>query len=85
MLDKQKFAGVVSCDSLQLALDNGTPLESAFLAQPEPVPATTPLNEIFSHVAAAPCAVPVTDEDNQYIGVISKSSLLRALDREGNQ
>ncbi|MBS0857035.1 MULTISPECIES: glycine betaine/L-proline ABC transporter ATP-binding protein ProV [unclassified Tatumella] len=85
VLDKQKFAGIVSGDSLQQALDSGSPLESAFLNSPDPIPAATPLNEIFSHVAAAPCAVPVTDEDNQYIGIISKSSLLRALDREGNE
>ncbi len=85
VLDKQKFAGIVSGDSLQQALASGGSLESAFLEAPLPVPAATPLNEIFSHVAAAPCAVPVTDENNQYVGIISKSSLLRALDREGNQ
>lgn len=31
----------------------------------------------------APCAVPVVDEDQQYVGIISKGMLLRALDREG--
>lgn len=85
VLDKQKLAGVVSGDSLQKALDNNDTLENAFMTSPLPIPATTPLNEIFSHVASSPCAVPVTDEENNYVGIISKSTLLRALHREGNQ
>ena len=83
VLEKQKFVGVVSTDSLKAALAAGEGLDSALLESPAVVPAETSLNELLSHVAQAPYAVPVIGEENQYIGVISKSTLLRALDREG--
>ncbi len=79
----QKFIGVVSIDSLKVALKANLPLESALLELPAPVLADMPLSELISHVAAAPYAVPVVNEDNNYIGIISKAMLLRALDKEG--
>ncbi|WP_413726716.1 glycine betaine/L-proline ABC transporter ATP-binding protein ProV [Sodalis sp. RH16] len=79
----QKFIGVVSVDSLKAVLAANLPLEQALLDSPIPVPADTPLNEMISTVAQAPCAVPVVGEENRYIGVISKGMLLQALDREG--
>ncbi len=79
----QKFIGVVSTDSLKAALVANQTLESALLESPAPVPADTPLSELISTVAQAPCAVPVVGEDNQYIGIISKGMLLQALDKEG--
>ncbi|WP_336794829.1 glycine betaine/L-proline ABC transporter ATP-binding protein ProV [Pantoea anthophila] len=85
VLEKQKFVGVVSTDSLKAALAAGDGLDNALLETPLAVPADTSLNDLLSHVAQAPCAVPVVGEDNQYVGIISKSMLLRALDREGAQ
>lgn len=79
----QKFIGVVSSDSLKRALKENLPLDSALLELPAPVPADMPLNELISLVAAAPCAVPVVCEENNYIGIISKAMLLQALDKEG--
>ena len=79
----QKFIGVVSIESLKTALKANQPLESALLESPAPVLADMPLSELISHVAAAPCAVPVVSEDNNYIGIISKAMLLQALDKEG--
>ncbi|NGX89948.1 glycine betaine/L-proline ABC transporter ATP-binding protein ProV [Rahnella sp. Lac-M11] len=79
----QKFIGVVSIESLKTALKANQPLESALLESPAPVHADMPLSELISHVAAAPCAVPVINEDNNYIGIISKAMLLQALDKEG--
>ncbi|AVF37164.1 glycine betaine/L-proline ABC transporter ATP-binding protein ProV [Rahnella sikkimica] len=79
----QKFIGVVSIESLKTALKANQPLESALLESPAPVQADMPLSELISHVAAAPCAVPVINEDNNYIGIISKAMLLQALDKEG--
>lgn len=79
----QKFIGVVSADSLKRALKENLPLESALLELPAPVPADMPLSELISQVAAAPCAVPVVSEDQNYIGIISKAMLLQALDKEG--
>ena len=36
---------------------------------------------LLGPVAAAPCPVPVIDEEGRYLGAISKSTLLEALDR----
>ena len=83
VLEKQKFIGVVSTDSLKAALAAGEGLDSALLDAPAAVPAETSLNDLLSHVAHAPCAVPVVGEADQYVGIISKGMLLRALDREG--
>ena len=79
----QKFIGVVSIESLKTALKANLSLESALLESPAAVQAEMPLSELISHVAAAPCAVPVINEDNNYIGIISKAMLLQALDKEG--
>jgi len=79
----QKFIGVVSIDSLKTALAGNLALEQALLDSPAPVPGDTPLSELISTVATAPCAVPVVGEDNQYLGIISKGMLLQALDKEG--
>ncbi|GLR10377.1 proline/glycine betaine ABC transporter ATP-binding protein ProV [Mixta theicola] len=85
VLEKQKFVGVVSTDSLKAALAAGAGIDAAILSAPAAVPGDMSLNELLSHVAQAPCAVPIVGEENQYIGVISKGTLLQALDREGNQ
>ncbi|WP_406705931.1 glycine betaine/L-proline ABC transporter ATP-binding protein ProV [Sodalis sp.] len=79
----QKFIGVVSIDSLKAALSANGTLEDALLSSPAAILAETPLSELISTVAQAPCAVPVVGEDNQYIGIISKGMLLQALDKEG--
>jgi glycine betaine/proline transport system ATP-binding protein len=79
----QKFIGVVSIDSLKVALKANQSLDAALLDLPAPVLADMPLSELISHVAAAPYAVPVVNEDNNYIGIISKAMLLRALDKDG--
>lgn len=76
-----KFVGAVSIDSLKAALTQQQGLDAALIDAPLAVDAQTPLN--CSHVGQAPCAVPVVDEDQQYVGIISKGMLLRALDREG--
>ncbi|MGB9096268.1 glycine betaine/L-proline ABC transporter ATP-binding protein ProV [Erwinia sp.] len=83
ILEKQRFVGVVSTDSLKAALASGEGLDGAILATPAAVPGDTSLSDLLTHVAQAPCAVPIVGEDNQYIGIISKGTLLQALDREG--
>ncbi|MDN8543438.1 glycine betaine/L-proline ABC transporter ATP-binding protein ProV [Erwinia sp. BC051422] len=85
VLEKQKFVGVVSTDSLKAALAAGNGLDQAILPTPVAMPGDTSLNDLLSHVAQAPCAVPIVGEDNHYIGIISKGMLLQALDREGSQ
>lgn len=76
------FAGVVSVESLEKALQNNQGIESAVISSIEPIQGETPLNEVISTVAQAPCAVPVINEKNRYLGVISKGMLLQALDKE---
>jgi glycine betaine/proline transport system ATP-binding protein len=80
-----KFVGVVSIDSLKTALSQAQGIEAALIDEPLAVDAQTPLSELLSHVGQAPCAVPVVDEEQQYVGVISKRMLLQALDRGGKQ
>ncbi|MDU2541958.1 MAG: betaine/proline/choline family ABC transporter ATP-binding protein, partial [Klebsiella sp.] len=78
-----RFVGIVSIDSLKTALSVGQGIEAALIDAPLAVEAQTPLSDLLSHVGHAPCAVPVVDEEQQYIGIISKRMLLQALDREG--
>ncbi|MDW8846995.1 glycine betaine/L-proline ABC transporter ATP-binding protein ProV [Erwinia sp. MMLR14_017] len=85
ILEKQRFVGIVSTDSLKAALVSGEGLDGAILPAPVAMPGDTSLNDLLSHVAQAPCAVPIVGEENQYIGIISKGTLLQALDREGGQ
>ncbi|WP_297203786.1 glycine betaine/L-proline ABC transporter ATP-binding protein ProV [uncultured Pluralibacter sp.] len=78
-----KFVGTVSIDSLKAALAAEQSIEGALLAEPLAVDGQTALSELLSHVGQAPCAVPVIDEQHQYLGSISKRVLLQTLDREG--
>ncbi len=83
VVDKdRRFVGVVSVDSLKLAIKGNQPLSSALLEAPEPVSADTSLSELLTLVAQAPCGVPVVQEDQRYVGVITKATLLETLDRE---
>jgi glycine betaine/proline transport system ATP-binding protein len=43
------------------------------------------LSEIIGSVASAPYALPVVDDDNKYLGVISKTVLLETLDYENEE
>jgi glycine betaine/proline transport system ATP-binding protein len=81
--DKSKsFKGVVSLDSLDVEAKRGGTIDGAMLGGMEPISATTPLSDVMGRVAEAPCPLPVTDERNIFLGVISKASLLRTLDRK---
>ncbi|SQB42154.1 glycine betaine transporter ATP-binding subunit [Citrobacter koseri] len=80
-----KFVGIVSIDSLKAALSQAQGIEAALIDESLAVDAQTPLSELLSHVGQAPCAVPVVDEEQQYVGIISKRMLLQALDREGGK
>jgi glycine betaine/proline transport system ATP-binding protein len=80
----QLFLGLVSADSLRAALKGheGTlGLQNAFLANVKTVPAVHAVNELFGQVAQSPWPLPVVDERGHYIGAISKTTLLRFMDR----
>ena len=81
---KQRFLGMVSADSLRAALQNheGTlGLLHAFLPNVQTVPAVHPVNELFGQVAQSPWPLPVVDDQGRYLGSISKTTLLRFMDR----
>ena len=82
---KNRYLGAVSADSLRSALDGHhgpLGLQHAFLAGLEPIPADAPVAGLFGQVAQAPCAVPVVQHDGRLAGVISKTTLLKFLDRD---
>lgn len=81
---KQRFLGMVSADSLRAALkDHQGPLglQHAYLPDVQTVAAIHPVNELFGQVAQAAWPLPVVDEQGRYMGAISKTTLLRFMDR----
>ncbi len=84
---QQRFLGMVSADSLRQALRNheGTlGLQHAFLPDVQTVAAIHPVNELFGQVAQSPWPLPVVDDQNRYIGAISKTTLLRFMDKNSD-
>lgn len=79
-----RYLGIVSTDSLRAALkDHASPvgLQHAFLPDVEAIQSNFPISELFGHVAHAPHAIPVIDENQRYCGAISKTTLLKFMDR----
>jgi len=82
---RRRFLGVISSQSLRDVLQGqgGTfGLARAFLPDIEPLAAAAPVAELFGAVAAAPCPLPVVDEVGEFLGVISRTTMLRFLDRD---
>lgn len=78
---KSRFMGVVSVASLEAAMRRDEhSLDAALLDGAEPVPADTPLQELLTLVRKYDFPVPVVDEDNIYMGVISKNAFLETLE-----
>ncbi|MCB1803238.1 MAG: CBS domain-containing protein, partial [Gammaproteobacteria bacterium] len=84
VIDKgQRFHGVVSVETLSAELKADEPtLSRAYLDDVQTLDADTPLNELIGAVAASSYGLPVVDEDERYVGVVSKACLLQTLDRE---
>ena len=78
-------SGVVSAESLHAALHEHVGplgLAHAFLPDVQSIAADTPVSELFGQVAQVPYAVPVVAEDGRFCGAISKTTLLKFLDRD---
>ena len=60
------------------------PYRKAILPEVEPIAADETLSDVMGKVAESPHPVPVVDAERRYVGAISKSTLLRTLDRSGN-
>ena len=81
----KRFMGVVSSQSLRDALrghQGPLGLQRAFLPQVTPIQAETPVADLFGLAASLPFALPVIDAQERYLGVISRTTLLRFLDRD---
>jgi len=82
---KGRYLGTVSAESLRSALDGHQGplgLQHAYLSGLEPIGADAPVADLFGQVAHAPCAVPVLSGEGRLAGVISKTTLLKFLDRD---
>ena len=83
---QERFQGMVSVESLRAALkghEGPLGLQHAFLPGVQAMEAGHPVNELFGQVAQAPWPLPVVGANGRYVGAISKTTLLRFMDRGG--
>jgi glycine betaine/proline transport system ATP-binding protein len=82
----RRYLGTVSADSLRSALDGHAGplgLQQAFLQALPIIAADAPVADLFGQVAQAPCGLPVVAAgDGRFCGAISKTTLLKFLDRD---
>jgi len=81
----RRLLGVVSAQSLRDALhgcEGMLGLKHAFIDNVHRVDASTPVAELFGPMVNAPCPLPVLGEAGEFLGVISRTTLLRFLDRD---
>ncbi len=82
---RRRYLGTVSADTLRAALEGHVGplgLQHAFLPHLFTIAADAPVAGLVGQVAAAPCGVPVVDDDGRFRGAISKTTLLKFLDRD---
>ncbi len=81
----QHYLGMVSAESLRTALlghEGPLGLAHAFLPHSEKISGEASVSDLFGQVAKTPYPVPVVAEDGHYCGAISKTTLLKFLDRD---
>jgi glycine betaine/proline transport system ATP-binding protein len=81
----QKYLGLVSADSLRTALhghEGPLGLEHAYVPDVVTIASDASVSDLFGQVALAPYSVPVTDANGRFCGAISKTTLLKFLDRD---
>jgi glycine betaine/proline transport system ATP-binding protein len=81
----EQYLGVVSAESLRKALHGHVGplgLAHAFLPDVQPIAADEPVNGLYGQVALCAYPVPVTAPDGKFRGAISKTTLLKFLDRD---
>lgn len=85
VVDSRKhYLGTVSAASLREALhghQGPLGLQHAFLEAVPTLAADTPVAELFGPMASAPCPLPVCDTEGRLLGVVSRTTLMRFLDR----
>lgn len=82
---RKRFMGVVSEQSLRDALRGHSGLlglKHALLPDVQQLSAETPVAELFGPMATAPCPLPVVNEEGAFLGVVSRTTMFRFLDRD---
>ena len=81
----ERYRGTVSADSLKKAMDAGNDagFDAAFLDDVTTLPADTPLSDVVTRSAQTGHPLPVTDASGHYVGSISRTAVLKTLDRSG--
>ena len=80
---RHHYLGTVSSDSLRVALqghEGPLGLKNAFVETVHPIPADTPITELYGHMVTQPAPLPVVAPDGRLVGTISKNRLLTFLD-----
>jgi len=77
-----RFLGILSAENLQDAIDKkrtDQPIETCFIKEARPVNANDCMQEILSEVASRSWPIPVVNDNNLYLGVVSKNRFLKTL------
>ncbi len=80
----RKYLGAVSTESLARAIESGSPdspLEQAFINQAMPVSDDTTMQDVLPVLASHDWPVPVVNQNNKYLGVVTKYRFLKTLHR----
>jgi len=76
------FLGILSAENLQDAIDKNRtdqPIETCFIKGARQVNANDCMQEILSEVASRTWPIPVVNDNNRYLGVVSKNRFLKTL------
>jgi glycine betaine/proline transport system ATP-binding protein len=77
----KRYQGVVSIDDLRSAIkEDKTDIVDIYVDGIRPVAADTPLQDLLSLVREYPCPVPVVNEGNVYMGVVSRNCFLQTIE-----
>jgi len=83
MNKNKEFVGIVSTDTLQDVINDKNKdsdnISLAMLKGVRSVSASESMQDILPEVSSKPYPIPVVNEDNKYLGVISKNIFLRTL------
>ena len=82
---RRQYLGVVSTQSLRSALhghQGPLGLRHAFLQDIPQLAPETPVAELYGPMGSAPCPLPVVADDGRFLGVVSRTTLMKFLDRD---
>jgi len=80
----RRYLGMVSSNSLRKAIEEGTsdnPIDRGYVSESKAVNANESMQDILPEVASKSWPIPVVDDGNVYMGVVSKNRFLHTLHR----